>query len=64
VYLDLSQDMSHHESEAYCDPVVEELVKQLRDQVRFLKRSLELRSLQAERCQQIVAGLTQTNKRS
>jgi hypothetical protein len=29
VYLDLSQDMSHHESQAYCDPVVEELVEQV-----------------------------------
>ena len=35
MYLDLSQDMSHHESKACCDPVVEELVKQLRDQAIF-----------------------------
>ncbi len=52
MYLDLSQDRSHHESKAYCDPVVEELVKEVRDQVTFLERSLERRSLQAERCQQ------------
>jgi hypothetical protein len=41
--------------------MVEELVKELRDRVAFLERSLERRSVEAERYQQIVAGLTQTN---
>jgi hypothetical protein len=61
VYLDLSQDTSHPESQVHRDPVVEELVEELRDRVAFLERSLERRSLEAERYQQIVAGLTQTN---
>lgn len=61
VYLDLSQDMSHPESQVHRDPAVEELVEELRDRVAFLERSLERRSLEAERYQQIVAGLTQTN---
>ena len=61
VYLDLSQDTSHPESQLHRDPVVEELVEELRDRVAFLERSLERRSLEAERYQQIVAGLTQTN---
>ena len=61
VYLDLSQDTSHPESQVHRDPVVEELVEELRDRVAFLERSLERRSVEAERYQQIVAGLTQTN---
>ena len=61
VYLDLSQDMSHLESQVHRDPMVEELVEELRDRVAFLERSLERRSVEAERYQQIVAGLTQTN---
>jgi len=36
-------------------------VEELRDRVAFLERSLERRSVEAERYQQIVAGLTQTN---
>ena len=61
VYLDLSQDASHPESQVHRDPLVEELVEELRDRVAFLERSLERRSVEAERYQQIVAGLTQTN---
>jgi hypothetical protein len=61
VYLDLSQDTSHPESQVHRDPMVEELVEELRDRVAFLERSLERRSVEAERYQQIVAGLTQTN---
>jgi hypothetical protein len=61
VYLDLSQDMSHPESQVHRDPLVEELVEELRDRVAFLERSLDRRSVEAERYQQIVAGLTQTN---
>ena len=57
VYLDLSRDTSHPESQVHRDPLVEEL----RDRVAFLERSLERRSLEAERYQQIVAGLSQTN---
>jgi hypothetical protein len=61
VYLDLSQGMSHPESQVHRDPLVEELLEELRDRVAFLERSLERRSVEAERYQQIVAGLTQTN---
>jgi hypothetical protein len=61
VYLDLSEDMSHPESQVHRDPLVEELVEELRDRVSFLERALERRSVEAERYQQIVAGLTQTN---
>ena len=61
VYLDLSQDTSHPESQVHRDPMVEELVEELRDRVAFLERSLERRGVEAERYQQIVAGLTQTN---
>ena len=61
VYLDLSRDTSHPESQVHRDPIVEELVEELRDRVAFLERSLERRSIEAERYQQIVAGLTQTN---
>jgi excisionase family DNA binding protein len=39
----------------------EELVEELRDRVAFLERELERRSGEAERYQQIVAGLTQAN---
>jgi excisionase family DNA binding protein len=41
--------------------VREELVEELRDRVAFLERELERRSGEAERYQQIVAGLTQAN---
>ena len=61
VYLNLSQDMSQPESQVHCDPLVEEPVEELRDRVAFVERSLERRSIEAERYQQIVAGLTQTN---
>ena len=61
VYLDMSQDTSHPESQIHRDPLVDELVEELRDRVAFLERSLERRSVEAERYQQIVAGLTQTN---
>ena len=61
VYLDLSRDMSHPESQIHRDPLVEELIEELKDRVAFLERSLERRSIEAERYQQIVAGLTQTN---
>ncbi len=61
VYLDLSRDMSNPQSQLHRDPVVEELVEELRDRVAFLERALERRSVEAERYQQIVAGLTQTN---
>jgi hypothetical protein len=61
VYLDLTQDMSNPESQVHRDPLVEELVEELRDRVAFLERALERRSIEAERYQQIVAGLTQTN---
>jgi hypothetical protein len=61
VYLDLSQDKSHPESQIHHDPLVEELIEELRDRVAYLERSLERRSVEAERYQQIVAGLTQTN---
>jgi hypothetical protein len=61
VYLDLSQDMSHSESQLHRDPLVEELVEELRDRVAFLERELERRGMEADRYQQIVAGLTQAN---
>jgi hypothetical protein len=61
VYLERSQDMSHPESQVHHDPLIEELVEELRDRVAFLERSLERGSVEAERYQQIVAGLTQTS---
>jgi hypothetical protein len=61
VYLDLSCDMSRPESQVHRDPLVEELVEELRDRVAFLERALERRSVESERYQQIVAALTQTN---
>jgi len=61
VYVDLTQDTSHPESQIHRDPLVEELIEELRDRVAYLERSLERRSVEAERYQQIVAGLTQTN---
>jgi hypothetical protein len=61
VYLDLSRDMSQPESQVHRDPLVEELVEELRDRVSFLERALERRSVEAERYQQIVAGLTRAN---
>ncbi len=61
LYLDPSQDTSHPESQIHREPMVDELVEELRDRVAFLERSLERRSIEAERYQQIVVGLTQTN---
>jgi hypothetical protein len=61
VYLDLTQDISRPESQVHRDPLVEELVEELRDRVAFLEQALDRRSVEAERYQQIVAGLTQTN---
>ena len=61
VYLDLRRDMSHPRSQVHRDPLVEELVEELRDRVAFLERALDRRSVEAERYQQIVAGLTQTS---
>jgi hypothetical protein len=61
VYLDMTRDVSHLESQVHRDPLVEELVEELRDRVAFLERAMERRSVEAERFQQIVAGLTQTN---
>ena len=57
VYLDLYQDMSHPESRVDHEALVEEL----RDRVRFLERELDRRSIEAERYQQIVAGLATAN---
>jgi hypothetical protein len=53
--------MSHSESQLHRDPLVEELVEELRDRVAFLERELERRGMEADRYQQIVAGLTQAN---
>jgi hypothetical protein len=61
VYLDLRQDMSHPKSQVHRDPLVEALVEELKDRVAFLERALDRRSVEADRYQQIVAGLTQTN---
>ena len=63
VYLDLLCEMSESESQVHRDLLVEELVEEMRDRVTFLERSLERRSVEAERYQQIVAGLTQTDNR-
>ncbi len=57
VYLDLYQDMSHPKSQVDHEALVEEL----RDRVRFLERELDRRSIEAERYQQIVAGLATAN---
>ena len=64
VYLDLSRDTSHPKSQVYRDPTVEELVVDLRDRVAFLERSPERWSVEAERYQQVVVGLTQANNLS
>jgi hypothetical protein len=61
VYLDLRQDVSHPKSQVHRDPLVEALVEELKDRVAFLERALDQRGMEAERYQQIVAGLTQTN---
>jgi hypothetical protein len=61
VYLDLSRDMSQPQSQVHRNPLVEELVEELRDRVAFLERALERRGIEAESYHQIVAGLTQTN---
>ena len=63
VYLGLSLDTSKPESQVHRDPMVKELVEELRVRVAFLERSPEQRSVEAEHYQQIVAGLTQTNNR-
>ena len=57
VYLDVYEDMSQPESQVDH----ELLVEGPRDRVRFLKRELDRRSLEAERYQQIVAGLATAN---
>jgi hypothetical protein len=57
VYLDLYQDVSHLKSQVDHEALVEEL----RDRVRFLERELDRRSVEAERYQQIVAGLATAN---
>jgi hypothetical protein len=57
VYLDLYQDMSYPESQVDYEPLVEKL----RDRVRFLRRELDRRSVEAERYQYIVAGLATAN---
>ena len=57
VYLDLYQDICHPESQVDHEPLVEEL----QDRVRFLERELDRRSVEAERCQHIVAGLARAN---
>jgi hypothetical protein len=44
VYLDLLQDTSHPESQVHRDPLVEELVEELKDRVAFLERTLVRRS--------------------
>jgi len=61
VYLDLTQDKFHPKSQVHRDPMVDELVEELKDRVAFLERALDRRSVEAERYQQIVAGLTKTN---
>jgi hypothetical protein len=60
VYLDLTQDIPRPESQVHRDPLVEELVEELRDRVAFLEQALDRRSVEAERYQQIVTSLTQT----
>jgi len=61
VYLDQGQDISHPTSQVHRDPMVDELVEELKDRGAFLVRALD-KSLEAKRYQQIVAGLTQINK--
>ncbi len=61
VYLALRQDMSYPGSQVHHDPLVKELVEELKNRVAFLERALDRRSVEAERYQQIVAGLTQTS---
>ncbi len=63
VYLGLSLATSKLESQVHREPMVKELVDELRDRVAFLERLPEQRSVEAEHYQQIVAGLTQTNNR-
>ena len=48
VYLGLSLDTSKLESQVHRDPMVKELVEELRDRVAFLERSPEQRSVEAE----------------
>ncbi len=61
VYLDLSQDTSHPESQVHRDPAVEELVEELRDRVASQERQLERHGDETERLHRIIAGLAQAN---
>jgi hypothetical protein len=47
VYLDLRQDMSHPTSQVHRDPLVEELVEELKDRGVFLERALDRRCVEA-----------------
>lgn len=55
VYLDLSRDTSHPESQVDHDPLVEEL----RDRVRFMERQLEAERDAHREARRIIAGLVQ-----
>jgi hypothetical protein len=57
VYLDLSQDMSHPESQVDHEPLLEEL----RDRVRSLERRLDEERESRRRADMIIAQLTQAN---
>src|SRR5919112_1050308 len=57
VYLYVYEDMSQPESQVDHEPLVEGP----RDRVRFLKRELDRRGLEAEGYQQIVAGTRPTD---
>jgi hypothetical protein len=63
VYLDLTQDVSHPKPQVQHDPLVEVSGEELKDRLAFLERALDRRGMEAERYQQIVAGLTHTNDR-
>ena len=49
VYLDLSRDMSHPDSQAHHEALVEDLVEEPRYREALLKRALEHRSVETER---------------
>jgi hypothetical protein len=55
VYLDLSQDMSHPESQIHREPLVEEL----RDQVGYLREQLRREQDAHSEARRIIAALTQ-----
>jgi hypothetical protein len=55
VYLDLRRDMSHPESQAHRDPLVEEL----RDRLRFLEDQLQQANDRDRENRRIIAALTQ-----